>query len=76
MEIDCKPTPGGKANVCSHLATCPMFTAFETESTGKIFRKFFCEGKFTDCARYQKSTRGESVPQLLLPNGAMLKEFR
>lgn len=72
----CKETPGAPANVCSHLATCPMFPVFETEQTGKIFRKFFCEGKFHDCVRYQKSGRGESVPDMLLPNGAMMKMAR
>ncbi len=70
---ECSPTAGAPADVCSHLKTCPMFAAFETEATGKIFRSYFCEGKFADCARYQKSERGESVSDLLLPNGAMMK---
>lgn len=70
---ECAPGAGGPATVCSHLKTCPMFKAFGAESTGKIFRKIYCEGKFTECARYKKSGLGQSVPDTLLPNGTLMK---
>lgn len=73
MVAECKSDENAPAGACSHLTNCPMFAAFETEATGRIFRQFYCEGKFQTCARFQKSERGESVPDLLLPNGAFLK---
>lgn len=73
MVTECKPDASAPTGACSHLKSCPMFAAFETEATGRIFRQFYCEGKFNTCARYQKSEKGESVPDTLLPNGAFLK---
>jgi hypothetical protein len=70
---ECAPTTAAPQGTCSHLKSCPMFQAFGAESTGKIFRKIYCEGKYTECARYQRSGLGQSVPDTLLPNGTLMK---
>ncbi len=50
-----------------------MFKVFESEASGRIFKKFYCEGKFEECVRFKKSAKGENVPDTLLPNGSFVK---
>ncbi len=60
------------ATTCTHLATCPMFKVFASQASGNIFRRIYCESNYQGCARYQKSEKGESVSDYLLPNGTFL----
>lgn len=57
---------------CSHLETCPMFKLFTHSGTVQIWKDNYCQGEFTNCARYQRSQKGQIVPQNLLPNGKQL----
>lgn len=58
---------------CSHIPTCAMFPLISVNSALKVWKAFYCEGKNTECARYQMSLQGKSVPANLLPNGKTLE---
>lgn len=57
---------------CSHTSTCPLFPLIEVNSALKVWKTFFCEGNYANCARYKLSGEGQSVPANLLPNGKSL----
>ncbi len=65
-------TQAPENGTCPHLTQCPMFAQFDSQASGRIFRLFYCEGKYRDCLRFQKSERGESVSDNLLPNGKVI----
>ena len=58
---------------CSHATTCPLHPHLN-HSLGK-WREHYCDSEagWRDCARYQKSLSGESMPLALLPNGKMVR---
>ena len=58
---------------CSHASSCPLFAQFAMEPALAIWKKHFCDGEYTSCARYQKGLKGEVVPLTLLPNGKMIE---
>ncbi len=58
---------------CSHSSSCPLFAQFAMEPALAIWKKHFCDGEYTNCARYQKGLKGEVVPLTLLPNGKMIE---
>jgi len=57
---------------CEHLKSCPFYNEkMDIESgLGKIYRRSYCEGDKTQCARYMVLTKlgKESVPADLYPN--------
>jgi hypothetical protein len=57
---------------CSHTSTCPLFPLISVNSALKVWKTFYCEGKYNNCARYNLSKSGQSVPVNLLPNGKSL----
>ena len=57
---------------CSHTTTCPLFPLISVNSALKVWKTFYCEGKYETCARYNLSHSGQSVPANLLPNGKTL----
>ena len=57
---------------CSHTTTCPLFPLISVNSALKVWKTFYCEGKYNNCARYNLSKSGQSVPVNLLPNGKSL----
>ena len=57
---------------CSHTTTCPLFPLISVNSALKVWKTFYCEGKYHNCARYTLSKTGQSVPVNLLPNGKSL----
>ena len=57
---------------CSHTTTCPLFPLISVNSALKVWKTFYCEGKYDNCARYNLSHTGQSVPANLLPNGKTL----
>ena len=59
---------------CSHSAGCPLFAQFAMEPALAIWKKHFCDGDFTKCARYQLGLKGATVPITLLPNGKMIEK--
>ncbi|MFV1998143.1 MAG: hypothetical protein ACC641_09045 [Acidiferrobacterales bacterium] len=54
---------------CSHTSDCELFPMISVNSALKIWRAFYCEGKWHECARYKLSLKGKVVPPNLLPNG-------
>ena len=57
---------------CSHTTTCPLFPLISVNSALKVWKTFYCEGKYHNCARYNLSKSGQPVPVNLLPNGKSL----
>lgn len=57
---------------CSHTTTCPLFPLISVNNALKVWKTFYCEGKFESCARYNLSHSGQGVPANLLPNGKTL----
>lgn len=58
---------------CSHISTCKLFPLISVNSALNVWKTFYCEGKYKQCARYQASAAGKSVPVNLLPNGKDLE---
>ena len=58
---------------CSHSSSCPLFAQFAMEPALAIWKKHFCDGEYTNCARYQMGLKGEVVPLTLLPNGKTIE---
>ena len=58
---------------CSHSSSCPLFAQFAMEPALAIWKKHFCDGEYTNCARYQLGLKGEVVPLTLLPNGKAIE---
>ena len=58
---------------CSHASSCPLFAQFAMEPALAIWKKHFCDGEYTNCARYQMGLKGEVVPLTLLPNGKTIE---
>jgi len=56
---------------CPHLKECPMFSLLSR--TAKIWQDNYCNDDFARCARYKLSCEGRQAPQLLMPNGKLLK---
>ncbi len=57
---------------CSHTSNCELFPMISVNSALKVWRTFYCEGKWHECARYKLSLEGKAVPPNLLPNGKSL----
>lgn len=57
---------------CSHTTTCPLFPLISVNSALKVWKTFYCEGNYNNCARFNMSRGGKSVPANLLPNGKSL----
>lgn len=49
-----------------------MFSLFTLSGTLKIWQDNYCYGDNERCERYRRSSRGETVPKALMPNGKML----
>lgn len=58
--------------VCSHTSNCELFPMISVNSSLKVWRTFYCESKWHECARFKLSLAGKSVPPNLLPNGKSL----
>ena len=59
---------------CSHTANCPLFAQFAMEPALAIWKSHYCDGEYSNCARYQLGLKGEAVPITLLPNGKMIEK--
>jgi hypothetical protein len=59
-------------STCSHTNNCALFPMISVNSALKVWRTFYCEGKWQDCARFKLSLEGKPVPPNLLPNGKIL----
>ena len=57
---------------CTHTADCPLFPKLNA-SLG-AWRTHYCDTDvaWRNCARFERSMRGEAVPLALLPNGKLV----
>lgn len=51
-----------------------MYTLFTHAGTLGAWKALYCTSEFTRCARFTASSRGEPVPQNLMPNGQLLRK--
>lgn len=58
---------------CSHTSDCPLFAQFAMEPALELWKKHYCDGEYTKCARYGLSLKGSAVPIALMPNGKMIE---
>jgi len=69
--------PGGldvtDANECPNVSACEMYRLFKLAGSLAVWKINYCGADFTRCARYQRSSTGQSVPLNLMPNGGFLK---
>ena len=61
---------------CSHTKNCELFPQFALNPALKVWQVHYCEGEFTQCARYQRSLEGKTIPLNLLPNGKRIETPR
>ncbi|MEE8388252.1 MAG: hypothetical protein V3R65_06740 [Acidiferrobacterales bacterium] len=58
--------------VCTHTSGCELFPMISVNSALRVWRTFYCEGKWHECARYKLSLKSKPVAQNLLPNGKFI----
>ena len=61
---------------CSHIEGCELFVQFALNPALEIWKKKFCNGVHTNCARYKLSGLHQPVPVTLLPNGKNIRVVR
>ncbi len=61
---------------CSHTKNCELFPQFALNPALKVWQTHFCEGEFSQCARFQLALEGKAVPLNLLPNGKRVETPR
>jgi hypothetical protein len=57
---------------CTHKDSCALYKHLSTDFSLKVWQKFFCDGKYEQCARFQLALEGKAIPLTLLPNGKQL----
>lgn len=57
---------------CTQTSGCELFPMISVNSALRVWRTFYCEGKWNECARYKLSIEGKPVPPNLLPNGKFI----
>jgi hypothetical protein len=57
---------------CTHKDSCALYKHLATDFSLKVWQKFFCDGKYEQCARYRLALEGKAIPLTLLPNGKHL----
>ncbi len=58
---------------CSHATSCPLFPHLKASLAG--WRSSYCDSEagWNQCARYERSLKGDPVPLSLLPNGRVIQ---
>jgi len=51
-----------------------MYSLFQHAGTLAVFQMRYCNGAYTECARYKRASEGLAVPLNLMPNGQLLKK--
>lgn len=59
---------------CPHMSHCEMYSLFRLSGTLAVWKINYCAADYTRCARYMRSSLGQSVPPHLMPNGQLLKK--
>jgi hypothetical protein len=59
---------------CPQTSDCALYARFSTQGFLRIWQITYCEADYTRCARYQRSSQGQTVAPDLLPNGTVLGE--
>lgn len=61
-------------DVCLYIKKCPAFRKFQKKDFDKFvdISNRFCTGGYKKCLRFQKSQKGEPVPENLHPEGGTI----
>jgi len=57
---------------CSQSQSCPFVRLFSGKASLRIWSQSYCEGLWSECARYHVISAGGVPPSTLLPNGRSL----
>jgi len=61
------------ARTCPNTATCSLFPRLGLRASLGVWTAFYCESKYEECARYKAARAGKPIPDLMLPNGKILR---
>ena len=59
---------------CPHMARCKMFGLFSYAGTLASWKILYCTSDHQRCERFKRAKSGQSVPDNLMPNGALLRK--
>lgn len=59
---------------CKFIKRCPMFPRFASGGMLRVYQIHYCEGTFSECARYRLASQGQMPRPDLLPDGGRLRE--
>ena len=59
---------------CPNMPTCRMYPMFSLAGSLEVWKQNYCTADFSRCARFQQTCEARTVPDNLLPNGALLKK--
>jgi len=68
-------TDATKPTVCPNAESCALFPRLAMRASLKVWTSFYCEASFEKCARFQLGREGKPLPDLLLPNGKVLRRL-
>jgi len=57
---------------CAYTSTCPMFAAFESKATLRVWQSMYCERDPGRCERLKAFQANAPCPDNLLPNGRLV----
>lgn len=58
---------------CPYTPTCPMFAAFTSKATLRVWQSIYCEEQPARCERLKAFEAGAPCPDNLLPNGRLVE---
>ncbi|RLI98696.1 MAG: uracil-DNA glycosylase [Candidatus Aenigmatarchaeota archaeon] len=56
---------------CKWYSLCPLRRFEEEGKISSIWKRKYCEGRWTDCERYKMEEKGEPHPDNMLPDGTI-----
>jgi hypothetical protein len=57
---------------CTQSHSCPFVRLFSGKASLRVWSRSYCEGLWSECARYHVISDGGVPPSTLLPNGRSL----
>jgi hypothetical protein len=58
---------------CPNMPSCRMFAVFKMANALEVWKLNYCKSAYQSCERFKMACNAETVPDLLLPNGKLLK---
>ena len=74
-EASASRNPEKPTGNCPHMGGCAMFGLFSLAGTLATWKTNYCSADYARCERFQRSLQGRTVPNNLMPNGALLRKW-